>query len=70
MVGGGGTDPRCMAVYLKDKGIKPEVIIILTDGYIDQWGDDELWQNVPVLWVIVGGNKVVAPHGKTIHVRD
>ena len=70
MVGGGGTDPRCMAVYLKEKGIKPEVIIILTDGYIDEWGDDELWQNVPVLWVIVGGNKVVAPHGKTIHVRD
>lgn len=70
MVGGGGTDPCCVARYLKDKGIKPECVIILTDGYIDSWGDDELWQNVPVLWAIVGGNKVVAPMGKTIHVND
>lgn len=66
--GGGGTDPRCMAKYLKEQGIKPECVIILTDGYIDNWGTDEEWQNVPVLWAIVGGNKAVAPIGKTIHV--
>jgi len=69
MRGGGGTDPRCVAEYLKEKGIKPECVVILTDGYISDWGDDELWQNVPVLWAIVGGNKVVAPMGKTIHVE-
>lgn len=67
--GGGGTDPRCVAKYLKEQGIKPECVVILTDGFIDQWGDDELWQNVPVLWAIVGGNKAVAPMGKTIHVE-
>jgi predicted metal-dependent peptidase len=69
MRGGGGTDPRCVAVYLKEKGIKPECVVILTDGYISDWGDDDLWQNVPVLWAIVGNNKVVAPMGKTIHVE-
>jgi predicted metal-dependent peptidase len=67
--GGGGTDPRCMAKYLKDNGIKPECVIMLTDGYIDDWGTEDEWQGVPVLWAIVGGNKVVAPIGKTIHVR-
>jgi predicted metal-dependent peptidase len=69
MRGGGGTDPRCVAKYLKEQGIKPECVVILTDGYIDQWGDDELWQNVPVLWAIVGGNNVMSPQGKTIHVE-
>lgn len=68
MRGGGGTDPTCVARYLKEKNIKPECVIILTDGYIDSWGDDELWQGVPVLWAIVGGNTVMSPHGKTIHV--
>lgn len=69
MRGGGGTDPRCVAQYLKEKGIKPECVVVLTDGYIDEWGDDELWQNVPVLWAIVGGNTTVSPQGKTIHVE-
>lgn len=67
--GGGGTDPRCMAAYLIEKSIKPECVIILTDGYISDWGTEDEWQNVPVLWAIVGGNKVVAPIGKTIHVE-
>lgn len=69
MHGGGGTDPRCVAKYLKDEGIKPECVIVLTDGYIDDWGTDDEWQNVPVLWAIVGGNKTVSPQGKTIHVE-
>jgi predicted metal-dependent peptidase len=65
--GGGGTDPRCVSKYLKDKVIRPECIIMLTDGYIGSWGDD--WE-VPIMWVIVGGNKTLAPVGKTIHVED
>ena len=33
--GGGGTDPTCVIRYMKEKGIKPEVIVMLTDGCID-----------------------------------
>lgn len=69
MRGGGGTDPRCVAQYLKEQKIKPECVIILTDGYISDWGTDEDWQNVPVLWAIVGGNTAMSPQGKTIHVE-
>jgi predicted metal-dependent peptidase len=65
--GGGGTDPTCVMRYLKEKVIKPEAIIMLTDGYIGDWGDE--WE-VPILWTIVGGNKSYAPVGKTIHVKD
>ena len=65
--GGGGTDPRCVDAYLKQEKIKPECIIMLTDGYVPNWGND--W-DAPVLWVIVGGNTAMAGCGKTIHVRD
>ena len=63
--GGGGTDVACVAKYLKDNQIKPECVVVLTDGYI--YGDWGTW-NVPVLWTIVGGNTVVPPMGTTIHL--
>jgi predicted metal-dependent peptidase len=66
--GGGGTSPSCVTAYLKEKGIKPECVIMLTDGYVgSDWGGD--WES-PVLWAIVGGNTDVAPVGKTVHVKD
>jgi predicted metal-dependent peptidase len=65
--GGGGTSPSCVTAYLKDKGIKPECVIMLTDGYVgDDWGGE--WP-CPVLWTIVAGNTDVAPNGKTIHIN-
>jgi predicted metal-dependent peptidase len=65
--GGGGTSPSCVTAYIKDKGIKPECVIMLTDGYVgDDWGGD--WP-CPVLWTIVAGNTDVAPNGKTIHIN-
>jgi predicted metal-dependent peptidase len=66
--GGGGTSPSCVSAYLKEKAIKPECIIILTDGYVGgDWGSD--W-TAEVLWCIVGGSDEVAPNGKTVHVKD
>ena len=66
--GGGGTSPSCISTYLKSKGIVPECIVVLTDGYVgSDWGSD--W-TAPVLWAIVGGNDVVSPNGKTIHIKD
>ena len=67
-VGGGGTAPSCISQYLKEKKIEPECIIVLTDGYVGgDWGSE--W-TAPLMWVIVGGNKDMAAHGKTIHVED
>jgi predicted metal-dependent peptidase len=66
--GGGGTSPSCVSTYLKKKNIKPECIIMLTDGYVgNDWGSE--W-TAEVLWCIVGGNDEVAPNGKTVHVKD
>lgn len=65
--GGGGTSPSCVSAYLKDQAIRPECVIMLTDGYVGaDWGGD--WE-CPVLWTIVGGNTDTAPNGKTIHIN-
>jgi len=65
--GGGGTDPSCVPQYLRDKNITPDCTIMLTDGYVPNWGDG--W-DAPVLWVICGNNRSYAPVGKTIHINN
>ena len=66
--GGGGTDPTSMMTYLKEKNITPECIVMLTDGYIGEWGNE--W-NAPILWTICNGaSDVFAPCGKTVHIKD
>jgi len=66
--GGGGTDPRAMMTYLREKNITPECIVMLTDGYIGEWGNE--W-NAPILWAICNGaSDVYAPCGKTVHIKD
>ena len=65
--GGGGTNPSCVTPYLNKHNIKPECIVMLTDGYIgNDWGK----YDVPVLWVVAGNPDTMAPVGKTVHVRD
>ena len=68
--GGGGTDPTCMMRHLKENNIKPDCIIMFTDGEIGDWGNE--W-DAPILWCIVNkyrGKSIMAPVGKTIHVED
>jgi predicted metal-dependent peptidase len=62
--GGGGTDAACVPEYIKERGIKPECAVVLTDGYVSSWGK---W-SCPVLWCIINGSKRNAPVGQTIHV--
>lgn len=66
--GGGGTDPRCVERYIAKEGLKPECVIMLTDGCIGDWGQ---W-DMPILWCICGnyGRGIFAPVGKTVHVDD
>lgn len=64
--GGGGTSPSCVTAYLREHNIKPECVVMFTDGHVGgDWGGD--WP-CPVMWVINDGNKVMAPNGKTIHL--
>ena len=62
--GGGGTDPRCVPLYMNTHGIKPEAVVMLTDGYVGSWGT---W-SVPVLWCILNNRSVNPSVGKAVHI--
>jgi predicted metal-dependent peptidase len=61
--GGGGTDAACVADYLREKNIKPQAVVMLTDGWVCSWGR---W-DVPVLWCVIG-SKQVPPVGRVVYV--
>jgi len=63
--GGGGTDAACVPQYMANNKIKPQAVVMLTDGYVSSWG---AW-SVPVLWCVIGSKKV-PPVGRVVHVED
>jgi len=68
--GGGGTDPDCVPNFLLKKGIKPQCIVMLTDGVFfchetTKW--DEL--GVPVLWCVVGNDEFKPKVGQAVCVE-
>lgn len=65
VVGGGGTDPRCVADCLKENDIRPDCMVMLTDGEINNWGN---W-TMPVLWAITNDVNITAPVGKSININ-
>lgn len=64
-MGGGGTNPACVKQYIAQHNMEPEFVIMLTDGYVNNWPDFDC----PVLWVITTKN-ITAPTGITIHLED
>lgn len=64
--GGGGTRVGSMLAYMNKEDIKPDCIIIFTDGYVENdWGGNN-WP-APVLWC-VSTKGLIAPFGKTLYV--
>jgi predicted metal-dependent peptidase len=64
--GGGGTKPQCVSDYMRDKKLKPEAIVMLTDGHVDGWGTH--W-NAPMFWGITTKG-ITADVGITVHMGD
>ena len=65
--GGGGTNVECVPEYMTRGGIKPQAVVVLTDGYLGgSWGQ---WA-CPVLWCIVGNANARPDVGKYVHVED
>jgi predicted metal-dependent peptidase len=59
---GGGTRMEAGFDYIADKGIQPDVVVTLTDGYDDYTEDP----GFPTVWCVSSPNKTV-PYGETIH---
>jgi hypothetical protein len=65
--GGGGTTVGCVPEYMTQHGVKPQAVVVLTDGYLGgSWGT---WA-CPVLWCIVGNRNARPDVGKYVHVED
>jgi predicted metal-dependent peptidase len=64
--GGGGTDVVCVPKYIKEKSLKPECVLVLTDGCLN--GDWGVWGQ-PVFWGITEKN-IQAEVGVSVYVGD
>ena len=65
--GGGGTDVKCVPAHMAKHNIKPQAVIVLTDGYLGgSWGS---W-SCPVLWCIQNNRHAKPSVGKYVHVED
>ena len=69
--GGGGTDPDCVPAYMKKEDLKPECVIMLTDGYLSS--DKAKWSEItmPTMWCIKGNSRFNSDIvvGKIVHVE-
>ena len=64
--GGGGTMVECVPKYMAENNIKPQAVVVLTDGCLGgSWGE---W-SCPVLWCIVGNKHARPSVGKYVHVE-
>lgn len=65
--GGGGTCVLCVPKYMDENNIKPQAVVVLTDGYLgSSWGT---W-TVPVMWCILNNKKAKPTYGVAIHIED
>ena len=68
--GGGGTEPACVPKFMRKHDMKPECLIMLTDGYIGYQSPSDWTIESPVLWCIKGNrNFSEAVVGKIVHVE-
>jgi predicted metal-dependent peptidase len=64
--GGGGTTVECVPQYMAEHGIKPQAVVVLTDGYLGgSWG---AW-TTPVLWCIQNNKGARPSVGKYVHIN-
>ena len=65
--GGDGTNVECVPAYLTEHGVKPQAVIVLTDGYLGgSWGS---WA-CPVLWCILDNRSAKPNVGKYVHIKS
>lgn len=67
--GGGGTNPNCAALYMKQHKLNPDALIMLSDGYMGSDSSDWGGINYPSLWCIIGNEDYKPPHGQLLVVK-
>ena len=65
-VGGGGTRIGCVSEYIAKHNIRPDCVIVLTDGYLER---DIKWNvDAETLWLVRGNNAFKPPKGRLVNV--
>ena len=65
--GYGGTDVTCVPEYITEHGIKPQAVVVLTDGELYAgWGQ---W-SCPVLWCILNNDRAKPDVGQAVHIKS
>lgn len=65
-VGGGGTRVSCVSEYIAKHNIRPDCVIVLTDGYLEsniKWDVD-----TETLWLVRGNTAFKPPKGRLVNV--
>lgn len=63
-LGGGGTYVSCVGEYINKEKLKPECVVVFTDGYVE---DDIKWNvQAPTLWMITMNRSLSVPTGKKV----
>lgn len=63
--GGGGTNPQCIVDYMQQKHLRPDAVVILTDGEVSSWGKG--W-TAPTLWCITD-KRIKSSVGRSVYVE-
>ena len=63
--GGGGTRVSVVAEYMREKKLKPQVTIMLTDGYVESQFECPAG---PLLWGVVGHASFTPSRGKVLRI--
>jgi predicted metal-dependent peptidase len=68
--GGGGTDPDVVVDLIVEKQLKPDAIIMLSDGYMHT--NKQKWAVItkPTLWCIIGNDNYEVPNGQKLVIRS
>jgi predicted metal-dependent peptidase len=67
--GGGGTDPDCVVDFMHEHKLKPDALIMLTDGYMHS--NKPKWAAIkaPTLWCVIGNDNYEVPNGQKLVVK-
>jgi len=68
--GGGGTNPDVVVDLILEKQLKPDAIIMLSDGYMHT--NRGKWAAItqPTLWCIIGNDNYEVPNGQKLVIAD
>ena len=68
--GGGGTDPDFIPEFMIENKLKPDALVVLSDGYMHS--NPPGWARVtaPILWCIIGNADYVPPKGQVVNIKE